>query len=571
MNTAMHATSPVTNDASDEMNLGDVAAMVRLADVDVQARRNMASAINTIGRVLDRDIRDIPAHAPTLRMLLSKANPEANGISPTHWRNTRSSLNRAMKALGLTASVAWALPHDQAWEPIISALGVASERSGLRRFARFCTQRKVPPNQVNEDLVKAYLNDLERSDLCKTPARIVRDLVRMWNRIAASDERLQLPRLSSSSVNTTYTRVWAELPPGLTADAAEFYAKSLAPDWFEAEGHRRPVKIATADQRDRMLRRLATAEILNGVKFEQLTSLSRLVEPSNLRRGLEFMINRNDGRPNKQVFEMALLAQTIGRHWAALPPGDLAVLKQWVSKFRPQKSGMTEKNRSRLRQFTGGDMLRRLVQLPTRVFASLSGKPVTPTTAREAQRATAIAILLAAPMRLKNLRMLDRTRHFHRALSVTDDSWRLELPAAEVKNGVGLAYPMPPEVMDLIEEYMSRYQPVLAKLPTDTLFPGRKPGTRSSDTGMRKIISDWLRKRLGVEMNPHLFRHLSALIFLNQNPGQYESVRQLLGHKNLQTTIEFYAGFEADEAMRRFASILHSLRDNDGARAAPSV
>jgi integrase len=42
-------------------------------------------------------------------------------------------------------------------------------------------------------------------------------------------------------------------------------------------------------------------------------------------------------------------------------------------------------------------------------------------------------------------------------------------------------------------------------------------------------------------MTPHQFRHLAARIILRTNPGAYETVRQLLGHKNLRTTTWFYS------------------------------
>ena len=63
-------------------------------------------------------------------------------------------------------------------------------------------------------------------------------------------------------------------------------------------------------------------------------------------------------------------------------------------------------------------------------------------------------------------------------------------------------------------------------------------------------------------MHPHLFRHLSGLLFLKANPGQYEPVRQLLGHKNIQTTVTFYAGFETDAAMRQYGQVIEAYRDD---------
>jgi integrase len=346
-----------------------------------------------------------------------------------------------------------------------------------------------------------------------------------------------------------------------------FRERSLNPDWFEDEGTRSAVHLTTADQRDRMLRRLASAEVLASVDPATLLSLAQVCSPANLRRGLEFMMRRNDGKPNKQIFEMAMLAQTVARHWARLPDEELETIGKWVRKFRPARRGMTEKNRQRLRQFTGDDVIRRLVMLPEQIFAELVDQPATPTTARLAQRAIMLALLTVAPMRLKNLRALDRTAHFRRAFSIDENRWHLVLPAAEVKNSIDLEYPIPPHLMAMIDHYLAVYQPLLAPLASTSLFPGRVPGSIFSDNGIRRSLMGLVDQRLGLTINPHLFRHLGALIFLKANPGQHETVRQLLGHKNIQTTTEFYSSFETDEAMRRFASVLTPYRDAGSAAA----
>jgi len=46
-------------------------------------------------------------------------------------------------------------------------------------------------------------------------------------------------------------------------------------------------------------------------------------------------------------------------------------------------------------------------------------------------------------------------------------------------------------------------------------------------------------KYVGLKLTPHQFRHLAAKIMLDPNPGAYELVRQLIGHKNMQTIITF--------------------------------
>jgi hypothetical protein len=53
-------------------------------------------------------------------------------------------------------------------------------------------------------------------------------------------------------------------------------------------------------------------------------------------------------------------------------------------------------------------------------------------------------------------------------------------------------------------------------------------------------VIDRIIKELGIRVTPHQFRHLAA----EKDPANYEFVRRVLGHKNLQTTINFYVGLE---------------------------
>lgn len=68
-------------------------------------------------------------------------------------------------------------------------------------------------------------------------------------------------------------------------------------------------------------------------------------------------------------------------------------------------------------------------------------------------------------------------------------------------------------------------------------------------------------------MTPHQFRHLAAKIILDANPGAYELVRQMLGHKNTKTTVNNYAGIDTKRAGRAHADLLLKLRDESARRA----
>jgi integrase len=57
-------------------------------------------------------------------------------------------------------------------------------------------------------------------------------------------------------------------------------------------------------------------------------------------------------------------------------------------------------------------------------------------------------------------------------------------------------------------------------------------------------------------MTVHQFRHAAAAVYLHHNPGDYETVRRLLGHRDIQTTIKFYCGLETIAATEEFGRLI---------------
>ena len=557
-----HSPSLTANPTISGPSLADVLSLGPEMPVSHQVQQNMASAIRALCRVVDRAAQFVPLHTPSLRKLIAGATPGAVGMSASRWGNVRSDVSRAIRLSGLSVDIRPEMvPLTAAWERVAQLAPDTTRRSVLRRFGRYCSSLQLEPDKIDDGIVDRYFEYLDLNQLSKTPERTIGDLIRTWNRFVAREGDGPFAMLTKQSSSNCYTLTWDDLPKALAEDADRFREASLKPAYFDGSDTAMPVRPATAVQRHRMLRRLASAEILAGVDRSDLQSLADIVHPDRLQRGLQYFIDRNGGNPNKQVFDMAHLALTVARHWSGLPEAQIATIESWVKKFRVPQTGMTEKNRERLRQFADGDVIRAFLTLPDQLIAKARKLPVNSRSALMVQKAVALAILAVAPLRLGNLRTLDRQRHFRHAFSVDDPRRQLVIPAAEVKNKVDLEFPIPPRVMEMIEFYFETYQPLLTNgHPSTLLFPGRS-GQPKSAGKLRGNITDVVLKELGLRMNPHLFRHLGALLFLRVHPGQYESVRQLLGHKNIQTTINFYAGYETDEAMHRFNLVIDGYRE----------
>jgi integrase len=245
------------------------------------------------------------------------------------------------------------------------------------------------------------------------------------------------------------------------------------------------------------------------------------------------------------------------RHWVKASEEDLEKLRAIGRSITPKSSGMTDKNRARLRQFDDEAAVQRLISLPARVFDNLPAVGrLSPAQALRAQSALAIAILmLGAPVRIKNLASLQIGVHI---LSIRTDVRHLVLPAAEVKNTRDLEFVLSPTICKYIDIYNVRCLPILARGGSTYLFPNTTGGTKTPGS-LSVQIQTFVKREAGLILNVHLARHLSAKLYLERNPGDYPTVQMLLGHKDLQTTLRAYVGMEQGHAIGRFDKMMADM------------
>ena len=139
----------------------------------------------------------------------------------------------------------------------------------------------------------------------------------------------------------------------------------------------------------------------------------------------------------------------------------------------------------------------------------------------------------------------------------------LIIDGIETKNGIPIESEIPAELADRLWAYRTEIAPaVIGKCP-DTLFVATtgRPRTQGAVT---VAIEKAVYKNVGIRLTPHQFRHFAAKVILDSNPGAHELVRQLLVHKNMKTTTNYYAGIDTLRAGRAHAELLMQLK-NDAA------
>jgi integrase len=172
-----------------------------------------------------------------------------------------------------------------------------------------------------------------------------------------------------------------------------------------------------------------------------------------------------------------------------------------------------------------------------------------------------ISILTVAPMRAKTWRGSDLVGISFRP--GPGGVRHIVIPPAEVKNGAALSYEVPGVVSDVLEVYLTRCRPLLSGDPQGIVFPARKGGAKSP-AQLAEQIKRAVLQETGIDLNAHAYRHLAAKLYLAANPGDIETVRLLLGHKDRNTTDNFYCVFYQTDALRRYDALIDRYRKKGG-------
>jgi integrase len=319
----------------------------------------------------------------------------------------------------------------------------------------------------------------------------------------------------------------------------------------------RPARSTTIKHRDYQIRAFATALVLRGRDPSTITSLRDLLEIEAFKEGLRFLIERRGGKSTDAVRHLAGNLKAIARHHLHLDRAHLDRLGAIIRRLESDQCGLTATNRSRLRQIDAPENLEAFLRLPSELMSNAARNPKPYRGAVEAQMAVAIEILTMAPMRVSNLVQIDLDRNLTRI--GPGGAMHIVIEPEAVKNSEPLDYPLPPQSIELIQRYLEEFRPRLAPVSSTALFPGRSGGPKNAN-GFAQQISDTIRAYTGMRINPHLFRHIAAKLYLDSNPGGYEVVRRVLTHRSINTTARFYTGLETASAVRHFDETILKLR-----------
>jgi integrase len=388
-----------------------------------------------------------------------------------------------------------------------------------------------------------------------------RRIARAWNRCIGVVPGWPSHRLIEPPPKSSLAGVpWEEFPAGLRRDI-EAYLRSLEQVRRVAGGRRRPpCKPKTIKVRRAKLVAFVRKAVSIEIPIGNIASFRELLDPDLVERVLDAYWRDNGEEPGIYVIELASFLLHIARQTHCLDEAAIARLEDMraeLEEHRPE--GLTEKNMALIRQVLSSDVWRLVVRLPWVLMREANSiRDRAPMKAAGlAQLAVAIGILTVFPIRLGNLGAIRIGENLIRPGGPGTPYW-LVFSRYDVKNRIRLETAFDAELTALIDNYVDKHLHVLLRGSNEPwMFPGVK-GDHKGLATLSSQITKRIHKATGLRVTVHQFRHAAAALILRANPGNYEYVRRILGHRKVQTTINFYIGLETAQATQEFGELVRS-------------
>jgi integrase len=535
-----------------------------LEEIALWKRRELCSAIRTFTRVCGLTPDDIIADPSTIRTRAAKAPWLLAGYTKGSWANILSRLRRALEIGGVNVHRQRRnFKPNKEWEQLLAPL-CRRDRDEIHRFAGWCSIREIGPHDVSPAVFDRYYTYLEEQMTQRNPRERGHVARRAWNRTIATPGSLYQPIPAPDPIGKRLVR-WEDFPKSLQDELRAYGKRMLEEDLFDEE--HRPIKPVTLDNYHNRIRAMLTTLTDNGMSPDDFPSLAAIVDPATVKRAFELRLGGRplDDKARMDLHGIATAILSIARY-LDLDDARRAVLRQLAKKVRFKASGMCEKNRERLVPLFDLSIRSKLLNLPLKVADEFRAvKVATVRQALRMQMAALLDLLLHVPMRIRNPSELDLATTIIPPIAGSIGCWRISIPACEVKNQWAIDAPLGEELGAILDRYVTTFRPVLSKRSTTALFVGQR-GARKGSSALSKQLAGFVRREIGVIIHAHLMRHLAAHLYLLANPGDYETVRRLLGHKKIETTIRLYEGLLTDDAFARYDGLIEEMRSKAAAK-----
>lgn len=599
-----------------EATLADALICVRAQTTWGAEAGRIAGAVTKLVAVLGQTAEAVPASLAHVETLFATRRAADFGLQPAGYANLKSRVRRAvklvdreatthLKASGLTGP--WRCLMETA--EAVGTGAAKGARVALWRLVRYCHERDVPPEAVDDAVVRDLLAHLEGRGVTDAFGT-VRKAVYAWEtlqRLVPEWPRQTLARLYVGALRARPWPAFEDLPPhiqaiwrdyetamrrttagslaDLVADDDEFAdldapdaaaASGLAPSTLRARKSIWLQAVAVARDRGIDVRSMADVTAVAVVK-DAVTRLGERQKGAAEAAGRAYD-PKNLARKN-MVVSLRMMAAFAGADTATME-----TLQRLQDRVDPHLVKVTRDTRTGaekrilsakrmgkrhvrvLEQFRNPMTLLAWFRMPETLIAEakrLLAKP-----GREQEGCVRVISALCHLL----LRDVPLRRGDLGPLSIVGDDRTLILPPGRggtgrivlttAKTGVAIDRPLSERTTAVLRWWITKLRPAfIRRLGADPaspyLFPAAGTVKPYRDEAMlnRGFQAD-NQKHGGFRLNLHAMRHLVGKVILDADPSQIDLVRHMLTHESVETTRRYYAEVDEILAQRKIHEIL---------------
>jgi integrase len=542
-----------------------IAALEQAKELPTSKRTHWSCSLRMIAKALERPLESIAARWGAVAVKVNLLHHANSGVE---WKTLANHKSNAKAAIfwfrGEQGLPRRGTPLTPEWQPLRRGLKDLSRRGKLSGLMRYCSLKGIAPSAVDETVVDAYMVYRKETTALAVDIKARRAIARAWN-ASRNIEGWPQQRLIEPPLKAKEGPHWEDFPQQLQADVA-LHLKYLTTHRKSPKGmHLRPCKSSTLRTRRMDLISFAKKAVRLGIPMEELSSLSVLLTPELVDRILDKEWELNGDEPKTSTIDLAKKLVAVARSANCLTKEQLSQLEDKRAALEEyRKEGMTQKNLKLVRRVLNSEVWARVINCPDVLMRrARSLKDQAPVKAAvTAQIAAAVAIVTAAPVRAANLAAIRLGENLIKP-GGPDTPYLLVFPDYDVKNQVDLTFELDEYVTAVIDEYVHDYRPALTRGSNEEwLFPGGEGGAKDAHL-MGIQVTDRIQKVTGLRITLHQYRHAAAAVYLKHHPGDYETVRRFLGHRNVNTTVKFYCGLETIQATRMLGDVVRKHRKTE--------
>ncbi len=312
----------------------------------------------------------------------------------------------------------------------------------------------------------------------------------------------------------------------------------------------------------------------------ELLTLRDLCDPALVHAYITWWVEERRGQLTSGLRNMVIYLETIARHYLKdlafanvlkdLLTGDLAVVdtvrdkqRRWLSLAEIDAAGQSiyPLNPTRLQDFWEARTIKRYLEDPERHHLPSKSCNLTKY-ACWVGVSLMLRFLVRRPLRQRNIREMRLGRNLYKDHAGV---WWIRFSGQELKidrrdGGVNrYECPFPPDLVPLLEEYLTIWRPRLARDGEDHVFLNSK-GHPFSANRLTGVVAVTTERFTGVGVTPHIIRDIFATEYLKQYPGDAAGVAKRLGN-TIQVVYKHYAHLLDQEADTRADTFLHRTLD----------